>query len=98
MSGPSQTALARFLWGEEQLQRRCEILSALSGNPLFSRKINVYALSRRDLWVFRLQQTAELIDLKFKLKWSRQHFLDAVRIAGDVLFAGVNYRSKITNP
>jgi hypothetical protein len=88
------TALAKFVWGEERLQRRCEILDAVTQSPILTQAKNPYALSRREYWTLRIQQTTELLTLKFRLGWSRQHFLDATRIiGGDVSTLGVNYRS-----
>ncbi|EXJ63786.1 hypothetical protein A1O7_00121 [Cladophialophora yegresii CBS 114405] len=97
-TSPSTTPLAKLLWGEERLQRRCEILAAISRNPVFAdTQSNPHALSRKDLWTLRLKQGVELLKLKFKLGWSNQHFVDATKIAGDVLSLGVNYRIFIRN-
>ncbi|KIY00219.1 uncharacterized protein Z520_03904 [Fonsecaea multimorphosa CBS 102226] len=94
---PSTTPLANFLWGEERLRRRCEILAAVTKNPVFTQPKNPHALSRRDLWVLRLQQGVELLELKFRLGWSNQQFVDATKIAGDLLSIGVNFRIFIRN-
>ncbi|OAP58010.1 hypothetical protein AYL99_07100 [Fonsecaea erecta] len=94
---PSTTPLANFLWGEERLQRRCEILEAITQNPVFTQQGNPHALSRKDLWALRLKQGVELLELKFKLGWSNQQFVDATKIAGDLLSIGVNYRIFIRN-
>ena len=94
---PSTSPLATFIWGEQRLQRRCEILAAISNNPVFADPQNPHALSRKDLWTLRLNQGVELLKLKFTLGWSNQTFVDATKIAGDVLSLGVNYRSEHCN-
>ncbi len=97
-SKPSTTPLAIFLWGEEKLKRRCEILDAISDHPIFTTgdpgTHNAPALSRKDLWTLRARQGVELLALKFKLGWSSQQFVGATKIAGDILSFGVNYRSQ----
>lgn len=91
---PPATALARLVWGEERLQRRCEILDAVAQSPILTQSKTPHALSRREHWTLRIQQSIELLTLKFRMGWSRQHFLDATRIiGGDVATLGVNYRS-----
>lgn len=97
-SQPSTSHLARFIWGEERLQRRVEVLNAISNNPIFTNPRNPYALSRKDLWTTRLKQGVALLELKFKLGWSSQTFVDATKIAGDVLSLGVNFRSTSCSP
>ncbi|OAL26512.1 hypothetical protein AYO20_10081 [Fonsecaea nubica] len=94
---PSTSPLSNFLWGEERLKRRCEILAAVTQNPIFTQPRNTHGLSRKDLWTLRLQQSVELLDLKFKLGWSNQQFVDATKIAGDLLSIGVNYRIFLRN-
>jgi hypothetical protein len=95
---PSTSPLAKLLWGEERLQRRCEILATLSTNPVFADPgCNPHALSRKELWTLRLKQGVELLALKFKLGWSNQQFVDATKIAGDILSLGVNYRSELAS-
>ncbi|KIW96393.1 uncharacterized protein Z519_03462 [Cladophialophora bantiana CBS 173.52] len=94
---PSTTALANFIWGDERLKRRCDILAAISSNPVFTQTPNPHALSRKDLWTLRLKQGVELLELKFKLGWSNQQFVDATKIAGDILSLGVNFRIFIRN-
>lgn len=90
-------SLAKFIWGGDRLDRRHEILKALSQFPLTTKCSNPYALSRRDLWALRIQQGVELLELKMKLGWTSQHFLDALKIAcPDVASLGVNYRSRLT--
>ncbi|OCT53160.1 putative peroxisomal acyl-coenzyme A oxidase 1.2 [Cladophialophora carrionii] len=98
-TSPSTTPLAKLLWGEERLRRRCEILAAISTNPVFATdgRCNPHALSRKELWTLRLKQGVELLALKFKLGWSNQQFVDATKIAGDILSLGVNYRIFIRN-
>lgn len=93
-SKPSTVPLANFIWGEEKLKRRCEILDALSNHPVFTSPRNPHALSRKDLWTLRVKQGVELLALKFRLGWSNQQFVEATKIAGDILSLGVNYRSQ----
>lgn len=97
-SKPTTTALSKFVWGDDRLQRRCEILDAMSGNPIFVKTQNPYELSRKQLWKLRVQQGIELLSLKFKLGWSNQQYVEATKIAGDVLSMGVNYRSEPSLP
>ncbi|KIW25048.1 uncharacterized protein PV07_10721 [Cladophialophora immunda] len=94
---PSTSPLANFIWGEQRLQRRCEILAAVAQNPVFTQPPNPHALSRKDLWALRLKQGVELLELKFKLGWSNQQFVDATKITADQLTMGVNYRIFIRN-
>jgi hypothetical protein len=90
---PSTTPLSRFIWGEDRLRRRCEILETIQTNPVFSRDVNLRALSRKDIWAFRVQQAKELVDVWFQKGWSRQHFLEAGRIIADHLPCYGQFRS-----
>ncbi|KAJ9608525.1 hypothetical protein H2200_007513 [Cladophialophora chaetospira] len=92
---PSTSPLAKFIWGEERLQRRIEILDAISNNPVFTDPCNPYALSRKDLWTLRCKQGVALIELKFKLGWSNQKFIEATNIAGDILNMQANFRTEV---
>lgn len=87
-------SLAGFLWGAEELRRREEILEALAQYPLKTTCSNPYRLSRKELWTLRVQQNLELLELKMRLGWSDQHFLDALKIAcPDIASINPNYRS-----
>ena len=90
---PSTSPLAKFIWGEDFLQRRIEIIKILSENHLFDPTINTYSLSRKDLWTLRAHQAKELIDLRFKLGWSRTQFLDAIKLVGEAIPAYPQFRS-----
>lgn len=43
----------------------------------------------------RAQQGKELIDLRFKLGWSRQDFLDALRLVGDSIPVYAQFWSRL---
>jgi hypothetical protein len=90
---PSATPLSNFIWGEERLRRRVEILETLQTNPIFSKDVNVRGLSRKDVWAFRVQQAKELIDVWFQKGWSRQHFLEAGRMIADHMPCYGQFRS-----
>lgn len=93
----NRLSLAKYIWGEDELKRRHEIIRALSEFPIKTKCHDIYELSRRDLWIFRVQQSVEILELKLKLGWTNQHFLDALRIISpDVSPLGVNYRSRFT--
>lgn len=81
---PETGPLAKFIWGEERLKRRGEILQALANHPTFRRDVNLYALSRKDYFAFRTQQAKELIDIWFAKDWTKEHFLDAGSMIGDI--------------
>lgn len=88
-------SLSEFLWGKDELNRRREIIQALSQHPLKTTCRNPNALSRAELWAFRFQQNAELLELKQRLAWTVQHYLDALRmVSPDVAATSVNYRSE----
>lgn len=88
-------SLASFLWGAEDLRRREEIIKALARYPLKTTCRNPYRLSRKELWTLRVQQNLELLELKMRLGWSAQHYLDALRIAvPDIASINPNYRSE----
>lgn len=89
-------SLASFVWGVDELNRRQEILEALAQNPLKTTCRNPYQLSRKELWTLRIKQNLELLELKMRLGWSAQHYLDALRIAcPDVASTSPNYRSEL---
>ncbi|KAF9889040.1 hypothetical protein FE257_008017 [Aspergillus nanangensis] len=91
-------SLANYLWGDAELDRRQEILRALAQSPLKTVCRNPYSLSRKDLWTVRLQQNVELLQMKMRLGWSAQHYLDALRIAcPDVASLSANYRIFLKN-
>lgn len=90
---PSTFPLARFLWGEEKLKRRCELLKELTQHPIFNSNTNLAGLSRKDSWAYRVQQAQALIDLWLKKGWSREHFLDANRMIGGMP-CGPQFRSE----
>ena len=92
-------ALEKFVWGRERLKRRRELRKTLLQSPglirLFSPSQNVHSLSRRDYWALRVRQDVELLDLKFKYGWSREHFLEAIRfLRQDISSIGVHFRSQ----
>lgn len=88
-------SLASYIWGEAELNRRQEILKALSQFPIKTVCLNPYRLSRKELWTVRIQQNIELLELKMRLGWTAQHYLDALRIVcPDVASLSANYRSK----
>jgi hypothetical protein len=87
-------SFAAFVWGVDELNRRREILEALTRYPLKTTCRNPYKLSRKELWTLRIEQNLELLELKMRLGWSAQHYLDALRIAcPDVASTSPNYRS-----
>ncbi|KAL3462504.1 acyl-CoA dehydrogenase/oxidase [Aspergillus heterothallicus] len=91
-------SLAECIWGEGELARRHEILDALKHYPLRTTCKNPFRLSRKELWTSRVRQNIELLDLKLKLGWTPQHYLDALRIVcPDVASLGVNYRIFLRN-
>ncbi|KAH0827732.1 Peroxisomal acyl-coenzyme A oxidase 1 [Fonsecaea pedrosoi] len=91
----NRLSLAKHIWGEDELRRRHEIIQVLSEFPLKTTCPDVYELSRRDLWIFRFQQSVEILELKMKFGWTNEHFLDALRIVSpDVSPLGVNYRKQ----
>jgi hypothetical protein len=81
---PSTASLAQYIWGEENLQRRIEVLKELEHHPVLSANVNLAGLSRRDHWAVRAQQAQALVDLYFRKGWSREHFLTSNRILGDL--------------
>lgn len=88
--------LARYIWGNDEFDRRQRILDDLSKFPTKIHCKDPYQLSRRDLWILRFKQSVEVLELKLRLGWDSQHFLDALRIAcPDVSPLNVNYRSEI---
>jgi hypothetical protein len=81
---PSTSTLAQYFWGEENLQRRREVLKELEQHPVLSANVNTAGLSRRDHWAVRVQQAQALVELYFRKGWSKEHFLTANRIVGDI--------------
>ncbi|GES66337.1 hypothetical protein ATEIFO6365_0013030500 [Aspergillus terreus] len=91
-------SLASYIWGEAELDRRQEILKALSQFPIKTVCRNPYRLSRKELWTVRIQQNIELLELKMRLGWTAQHYLDALRIVcPDVASLSANYRIFLKN-
>lgn len=90
---PNTGPLAKFIWGEDRLQRRLDILEALTDHPTF-RRTNLHGLARKDYWAYKVQQSKELIDIWFAKDWNRDHFLEAVRMVGDVP-AFTQFRSRL---
>ncbi|KAL4892054.1 hypothetical protein BDV59DRAFT_57060 [Aspergillus ambiguus] len=91
-------SLANYIWGDAELNRRQEILKALAQFPLKTVCRNPYRLSRKELWTLRIQQNIELLELKMRLGWTAQHYLDALRIVcPDVASLSVNYRIFLKN-
>ena len=87
--------LAQYIWGHDEYNRRRRILNDLSRFPSKIKCKNPYQLSRRDLWILRFKQSVEILELKLRLGWDNQHFLDALRIAcPDVSALNPNYRSE----
>ncbi|PGH20094.1 hypothetical protein AJ80_03662 [Polytolypa hystricis UAMH7299] len=83
-SEPNTSPLAKFIWGPENLQRRCDLLKELPQHAIFKNEVNLAALSRRDHWAYRVQQAQALIGIWLKKGWSRDHFLDANRMIGEM--------------
>ena len=93
---PNCGPLAAFIWREERLRRRCEILEGLSTHPSFRLNVNLDGISRKDYFAFKVQQARELIHIWFQRKWSREHFLEAGRMVGDLPCYG-QFRSKFSH-
>jgi hypothetical protein len=90
-----QVEFARYIWGADVFDRRQDILRALAKHPIKTKCDDPYQLSRRDLWILRFRQSVEVLELKMRLGWSSQQFVDALRIAlPEVSPLNVNYRSK----
>lgn len=90
-----QISLPAFLWGPDKLERRQKLLPILSAHPLLKRENEPIDPTRQQLWELRVRQSKVLIEEKFKNGWTRQEFLEATQLVGDVIPATFQYRSKL---
>jgi hypothetical protein len=77
---PNTSSLAKFIWGEANLKRRCELLEELTKHEIFTESANPSGMSRADHWAFKVKQARALIDVWLQKGWSPEHFVAANRI------------------
>lgn len=92
------TPLSTFLWGsKDRIQKRKQVVKALTSNPIFSNHPPAGSLSRKESWTKALHQSRELIKINFRENWTQEQFRDAIRMFDGMLPVQPQYRIFLTN-
>ncbi|KAF2095533.1 acyl-CoA oxidase [Rhizodiscina lignyota] len=93
-----ETPLSTFLWGgKDRIQRRKQVVKALTSNPIFSNYPPPGSLARKESWTKAVHQAKELIAISFREKWTHEQFRDAVRMFDGMLPVQPQYRIFLSN-
>lgn len=96
---PLESPLSLFLWGgKEKFERRKNILRALVGDPIFSKKsIVLSSIARKDAWTRAALQARALINLKLRHVWSHTQFQEAIKMTDNMLPVQPQFRIFMSN-